>query len=114
MGDELEGVAIMEGVDGGLLLLLQPEEAGDRCVVPVGDDEPLAPVTELAQGNRQPTHQENERSPGANSPMADKVDKVSWDSIAHETPAISNGGALSERRRHAWISCNTESQSRYR
>ena len=64
----------MEGKDLGLLLVFEPEVAGDATVVLVGRPEPVAPTAELAQGDSQPSDQEDDGKAGARSPMPDEPD----------------------------------------
>src|SRR5512135_307707 len=69
-----QGVTVLERKDGGLLPVLQPGAAREGSVVPVGGALPSAPATELAQGDPQPSDQDQDREPGARGPVPDELD----------------------------------------
>jgi hypothetical protein len=50
----LQGIEVVEGDDGRLLPILQPEVAGDATVVLVRCPQPPAPAVELTAGQSQP------------------------------------------------------------
>src|SRR5712671_1330159 len=68
------GITVVEGDDGGLFPILEPEVARDRGVVLVGRPQALAPAAELAGGDAQPSHQQSNPKAGAATPMPNELD----------------------------------------
>ena len=70
----LLGIEVVEGDDGRLLPILQPEVAGDATVVLVGCPQPPAPAVELTAGQSQPSQEPPDRQLSAPRPAGDELD----------------------------------------
>src|SRR3974377_2097430 len=69
----LQGIEVVEGDNGRLLPILQPEVAGDATVVLVGCPQPPTPAVELTAGQSQPSQYPPDQQLSAPPPAGDEL-----------------------------------------